>query len=303
MGIGTISSILVLAGYAQGYQVRFCDKKGLAIRNGGVYAHVTYSKTDNQISPIIPYGKADLLLGLDILEAVRGIDSKAPFRVAAPDLTTAVVNTAKTDTVTTLIGQDSFEIADLEKSIRTYTKTDEYFGANLFEVSERLLGKQSLRKHHADRRGIPAWAASTRIRPHSISVENGWRNRPILASNQRAFDIGRRIAIDADIYSAAPNQQGYKSLLRQKCGMLEKRWRGDVLAGEYEKLVQEAVEEMGLDEETNRGLALRVYDLIQFERPELCPPIHRKDSAYLCQGIVVQRVFEPPNPQSSTCTR
>ncbi|MDE0186283.1 MAG: thiamine pyrophosphate-dependent enzyme [Candidatus Poribacteria bacterium] len=264
MGIGTISSILVLAGYAQGYQVRFCDKKGLAIRNGGVYAHVTYSKTDNQISPIIPYGKANLLLGLDILEAVRGIDAKAPFRVAAPDLTAAIVNTAKTDTVTTLIGKDSFEIADLENSIRAYTITDEYFGANLFEVSERLLGNNLYANIML--LGVAFQRGQLPLELDHIQSALTWVAKPSdLASNQRAFDIGRRIAIDADAFAVAPKRQGYKSLLRQKCEILEKRWRGEGLAGEYEKLVQEAVEAMGLDEKTNRGLALRVYDLIQFE--------------------------------------
>ncbi len=264
MGIGTISSILVLAGYTQGYQVQFCDKKGLAIRNGGVYAHVTYSKTDNQISPIIPYGKADLLLGLDILEAVRGIDPKAPFRIATPDGTTAIVNTAKTDTVTTLIGKDSFEVADLEDSIRTYTKTDEYFGADLFEISERLLGN----KLYANIMLLGV-AFQRRLLPlelDSIQSALKWVAKPSdLASNQRAFDLGRRIAMDAEVFSVALKQQGYKALLREKCGILAKRRRGEVLAGEYEKLVQEAVETMELDEMTNRSLALRVYDLVQFE--------------------------------------
>lgn len=264
MGIGTISSILVLAGYAQGYQVQFCDKKGLAIRNGGVYAHVTYSRTDNQISPIIPYGKADLLLGLDILEAVRGIDAKAPFRIATPDGTTAVVNTAKTDTVTTLIGKDGFEIADLEKSIRAYTKTGEYFGANLFEISERLLGNNLYANIML--LGAAFQRGQLPLELDQIQSALKWVARPSdLASNQRAFDIGRQIALDEDVFSAAPKQQGYKSLLREKCGVLAKRWRGEVLAGEYEKLVQEAVGTMELDEKANRGLALRVYDLIQFE--------------------------------------
>ena len=264
MGIGTISSILVLAGYAQGYQVQFCDKKGLAIRNGGVYAHVTYSKTDNQISPIIPYGKADLLLGLDILEAVRGIDAKAPFRIATPDGTAAVVNTAKTDTVTTLIGKDSFEVADLEKSLRAYTKTSEYFGANLFEVSERLLGN----KLYANIMLLGAAFQRGQLPLELDRIQSAlkWVAKPSdLESNQRAFDIGRRLAIDADVFSEAPKRRGYKELLREKCGILAKQRRGEALAGEYEKLVQEAVETMELDEKTNRSLALRVYDLIQFE--------------------------------------
>ena len=121
---------------------RFFDKKGLAIRNGGVYTNLIYSKTAVELSPIIPYGKADLLIGMDMLEAVRGLDPQAGFRVAAPDRTVAIVNTAKTDTVTTLIGQDDFKLADLEKWLRRYTDADAYFGADVFEISERFLGNK-----------------------------------------------------------------------------------------------------------------------------------------------------------------
>ena len=73
MGIGTMSKVLVVAGYLQGYNVTFCDRKGLAIRNGSVYTHIAYTQSDVHVSPMIPYGKADLLLGLDILEAVVGL--------------------------------------------------------------------------------------------------------------------------------------------------------------------------------------------------------------------------------------
>ena len=96
-------------GILQGYDVTFCDRKGLAIRNGGVYTHITYTQPGVHASPMIPYGKADLLLGLDILEAVRGITAQSLFRVASPDRTAALVNTAKTETISTLIGKDDFD--------------------------------------------------------------------------------------------------------------------------------------------------------------------------------------------------
>ena len=264
MGIGTISRVLVLAGQAQGYQVQFCDKKGLAIRNGGVYTHVTYATVANQISPIIPYGKADLLIGMDILEAVRGTDTNAPFRIAAPDRTVAIVNTAKTDTMTTLIGKDHFEIPDLEKSLQTYTKADEYFGIDLFEISERLLENKlyanTMLLGIAFQRGLLPLDLEVIQSALKLAV------RPAdLASNQRAFEIGRTLAIDPDAFSTAPQWQTYKRLLREKCTILAKKWRGEALARAYEVLVQQAVDILGLDEETHRGLALRVYDLIQFE--------------------------------------
>src|SRR5258707_5467774 len=86
MGIGVVGAILVRAGHKQGYRVVFADKKGLAIRNGGVYSQITFVKDDvitggTGVSPVnseaqkhgrdahatcypttghIPYGRADL---------------------------------------------------------------------------------------------------------------------------------------------------------------------------------------------------------------------------------------------------
>ena len=45
MGIGVVGAILVRAGHKEGYRVVFQDKKGLAIRNGGVYSQITFVQT------------------------------------------------------------------------------------------------------------------------------------------------------------------------------------------------------------------------------------------------------------------
>ncbi len=283
MGVGTISKVLVLAGQAQGYHVRFFDKKGLAIRNGGVYTNLIYSKTEAELSPIIPYGKADLLVGMDMLEAVRGLDAKAGFRVATPDRTAAIVNTAKTDTVTTLIGQDDFELADLEKWLRTYTDADAYFGANLFEVSERFLEN----KLYANMMllGVAFQRGHLPLELETIQSALKLVVRPAdLETNQRAFDIGRRVAIDPEAFAVGPQWETYKTLLREKCESLARKRRGEVLAHKYEVLVQQTVGKLELDDETNRQFALYVYDLIQFENLEYArlyvekiKQIHSKD--------------------------
>ena len=264
MGIGTISKILVVAGHIQGYHVQFCDKKGLAIRNGGVYTHVIYSKTDNHISPLIPYGKADLLLGLDILEAVRGIDPKAGFSVASPDQTAAIVNTAKTETVRSLIGKDGFEVANLEEWLRLYTKTDEYVGANLFDVAEKHLGS----KLYANIMllGVAFQRALIPIELGTIQLALKQMVKPSdLESNLRAFEIGRRLAVHPAAFVETLEKKPYKHTVHEKCQILTKRWRGRSIARDYSALVQSAVDTMQLDDETNHGLAMRVYDLIQFD--------------------------------------
>ncbi len=268
MGIGTISKILVVAGYLQGYDVHFCDRKGLAIRNGGVYTHVTYTNSGQKISPIIPYGKADLVLGLDILEAVRGISAESVFRVASSGRTDSVVNTAKTDTVRSLIGEDNFEIDDLEDTIKENTKT--YFGVNLFDVSEQLFGTKLYANIMllgvAFQRGLMPIA----LEPIQIALKQMVR-RSDLQQNMNAFEVGRYLAVseNADIIQSNIKSdvlnQTYQQTQEEKKSILSNKFRGKLLANSYVSLVENIVDKLNLDETTNRSIAIYIYDLIQFE--------------------------------------
>ena len=127
MGINTISAIIAVAGAKQGYTVRFTNKKGLAIRNGGVYSHVSFTKDERVISQLTPYGHADLLLGLDILEAVRGLDPNGTGRVGSPQRTTAVVETGKRETILSMIGRDHFDTDHLEDMLRALYQSRHVF--------------------------------------------------------------------------------------------------------------------------------------------------------------------------------
>src|SRR6185312_14848701 len=155
MGIGVVNAILVRAGHKEGYRVIFSDKKGLAIRNGGVYSQITFVNDDGEedaetrrrgdavtntnadatpgspvpASPcprvpaslsttgVIPYGKADLLFGVDILEAARATDPREQFRIASPDRTCAVLNSYRQPTVYTLLGKQDFDPEVLREDI------------------------------------------------------------------------------------------------------------------------------------------------------------------------------------------
>ncbi|MCB1127647.1 MAG: 2-oxoacid:acceptor oxidoreductase family protein, partial [Verrucomicrobiae bacterium] len=143
MGIGTATAIMVLAGHREGYQVRFCDKKGLAIRNGGVYSMLTYATEGAPFtSNIIPYGKADLIIGVDLLEAVRALDPSTNQRVGSPARTAAVVNNHKTPTILTVLGRDDFDVDSLEQDLRRHTRPEAYFSCNVSELSEAFFGTQ-----------------------------------------------------------------------------------------------------------------------------------------------------------------
>ena len=266
MGIGTISKVLVVAGYLQGYDVTFCDRKGLAIRNGGVYTHIAYTQPGVHASPMIPYGKADLLLGLDILEAVRGITPRSLFRVASPDRTAAVVNTAKTETITTLIGKDDFDPDTLEETLQAHTKPEAYFGIDLFTVSEQLFSNKlyanmMLLGTAFQRRLIPL-----ELEPLHLALKQMVPHAD-LETNMKAFNVGRRLALDSQqLADEVPRQSSYVEMLSEKRQILERKRGGKRLAERYVTLVKGAVETMDVDSDNiHRLLALYVYDLVQFE--------------------------------------
>ena len=69
-GIGLLSAALSQACLAAGHAVRGCDTHGLAQRGGTVVSHIRLG--DGVFTPLVPEGEADLVVGLERLEALRG---------------------------------------------------------------------------------------------------------------------------------------------------------------------------------------------------------------------------------------
>jgi indolepyruvate ferredoxin oxidoreductase len=272
MGIGLATATLVRAAYKQDYDVIFCDKKGLAIRNGGVYSQITFKpRGSNHSSNIIPYGKADVIIGVDILEAVRSLDPTVPQRVGSPDYTTAIINTHKQPTILTLLGRDDFNPAALEEIIRRCTKGDAYFGFNASEVSERLFGTQLYA--NVIMLGI---AFQRGLLP--LTMDNiEWALRATVGSaadeNLKAFNVGRKIVLAPRDVAAAAGQLAaieqaatYEQVVADKADILSRTRRsGAALAAAYRDLVARAAEHIRVDVDSLRDMALRVYDLIQYD--------------------------------------
>ena len=281
MGIGTISKILVVAGHLQGYGVTFCDRKGLAIRNGGVYTHVTYSQLGVPVAPIIPYGKADLVLGLDILEAVRGIDANSLFRVASPECTAAVVNTAKTETMSTLIGKDEFDIETLEAALKANTNAAAYFGEDLFAISEQLFGNKVYANMMILGTAFQRGLIPLELEPIHLALKQMVRPAD-LETNLKAFNVGRQLAVNnqkswgTGARAPVEGQQDYAALLAAKREILQRKDNQGLgklylfrarerLAQDYQSLVESTVATLNIDDDTHRTLALYLYDMVQFQ--------------------------------------
>jgi len=265
MGIGVATSILVRAGFKQGYHVLFADKKGLAIRNGGVYSQIVFSPPDTPVSQIIPYGQADLLLGIDMLEAGRAIDPNLPFRVCSPQHTAAVLNTELAPTTAMLLGKESFQADELLEDIAQRSRPDAFLAINVTKLCERLLAtKQHMNMAllgAAFQKGfIPVsednmrWAIQHTIRRDS-------------RKNLRAFNLGRKLVARPEVFSKPGPQETLARAVRDRAVILERtRWGGRGLSRAYKLRCFKTLRNCrGLNKQTMRDLAVRIYDLIQYQ--------------------------------------
>lgn len=297
MGIGTATSLLVYAGQHEGYHVQFSDKKGLAIRNGGVFSQLVFSKQgvspegDLPAAMTVGYGKADLLLGLDPLEAVRAIDPRNVFRVASRAHTAAVINTDRTPTVRMLIGRDDFRIDDLERMLRQATRPDSYFSARITSLCERIFGT----KLYANITMLGV-AYQRGLIPVSLeAMKEGIRKtiRADFKKNLRAFDLGRKLVSHPELFgereqpASVPGVSPAVSLartVREKAAYLNmhllgtralrsevpraagrRRLADTKLARTYKHLVYTTLRACReLDRRIMQDIAVRVYDLIQW---------------------------------------
>ncbi len=256
MGIGSSTGVLVRAALKHGYHVTFCDKKGLAIRNGGVYSQITFSTRKKVVSPLLPYGKADLLLGMDILEAARGLDPRFTFRVGSPERTHSVVNTHKTHTILSLMGKEDFSPAVLSKIFQKYTL--DYFGADLSDIAEHYLGNKvfvniillgvAFQKGH-----LPL-----NLKEMTDAIKESFAPRAA-DYNIRAFHLGRDVVVHPERYNAEV-RLGLRETIEKKAVYLK-----GGRAKAYKEQCEIFLNAWDGDEETKVQFAIRLYDLFQFE--------------------------------------
>ncbi len=96
---GAATSVLVRAGEAMGFDVHVVSGPSIGAE---AWAQILFTRPlrearDDTICPGIPYGEADLLLGVDPVETVRAIGPDPELRVATPGRTAIVAQTVRAD--------------------------------------------------------------------------------------------------------------------------------------------------------------------------------------------------------------
>ena len=263
-GIGTATSILVRAGHKEGHDVIFLDKKGLAIRGGGVISQVVYNITKQPITAIVPYGKADLLIGIDVLEAARAIDPKGRGRFASPQRTAAVINTAKFATIRGIMGQEDYDVDPLERTIRAHTRRDDYLARNISEICQRYLGN----KIYANimMLGFAFQKGLIPISMHSMAWAIKDTIRTDFRKNLYAFNMGRKLVVDPDLFQGPPKRTGWRSTLEDKCRHTIRRYRsGETMADQLRELAATTLAALTpLADDLKRDLIVRMYDCMRW---------------------------------------
>jgi indolepyruvate ferredoxin oxidoreductase len=271
MGIGVVGAILVRAGHKEGYHVAFQDKKGLAIRNGGVFSQITFvnqpetAASAPATSGSIPYGKADLLLGIDVLEAARAIDPREQFRVAAPENTAAVLNLHKQPTVYTLLGKEDFDPEALREEILEHCNPHLSYAANWSDICERRLGSKQF--VNILMLGVAYQLGLIPVSTRSVAWAIKDTIRRDHRKNVKAFNIGRKLALEPHALPKKPQPETWEQLVTNKIRVFRKtRFWGGITSRRYEKLVVSSIKQMrSLPDQAKYDLALRIYDLVQYQ--------------------------------------
>ncbi len=286
MGLGVATSILVRAGHKEGYRVIFLDKKGLAIRNGGTLSQVVYKMDDQPVTALVPYGKADLLLGIDVLEAARALDPTGRSRVASRDRTAAVVNTDKIPTIAGLMGREDFDVAELERLIRDNTRGDDYLARNISRICERYLGS----KLYANimMLGFAFQKGLIPVSMHSMAWAIKDTIRADFRKNLYAFNMGRKLVEQPDLFQGPPRRTDWRDVLEDRCRWTVRRYAaGQRLADELRALAARTVTALDeLAESAKRDVVVRLYDCMRWggmdyaqRYADAVAQTHRRDSA------------------------
>lgn len=271
MGIGTATAVLVMAAKKEGWRALFCDKKGLAIRNGGVYSMLTFTRPDAPYtSNVIPYGKADLILGVDLLEALRALDPKSFQRIGSQDRTSIIVNSHRTPTILQLLGQEEWNFEAIENQLKDWAQPGQYFSADVSQVSEALFGSKLY--SNIMLMGCAYQMGKIPLRLESVEGAITEAMGPGAKDNLKAFHVGRALVADPQKVMVAAQifhePDTFEEVVQDKKAILGNiKRKGPQLAAAYEALIQPIKEDWKGPKETLRDLAYRIYDLIQFDSP------------------------------------
>ncbi len=177
-GVTLLARILGNAAIKEGLSVRIGEVYGASQRGGSVVSHIRFG--ENAFSPIIPNGRADVLLGLEVSEAARRIRALKPNGLV-------ILNVYKIDPVEVKTGLSEYpSISRLVNAFKLIT--DQIITVNATDIATDL---GDVRLSNIVLLGV---LAGLSVLPISIKTlrQSIWGNVPLAMRNlnMKAFKIG-----------------------------------------------------------------------------------------------------------------
>lgn len=174
-GLITLTMIIAEAAMIQGYDVKTSELHGLSQRGGSVQTHIRFGK--KVYSPLITSAKADLIIGLEISEALRNVSF-------ANSRTVLLVNEYQ------LVYPGSLKNDEIVKKIKSLFKGRKYL-IPASEICEKELKKEVLSGTYL--LGYASYKRIIPLKPESVlkaisKVAPG----KYLEINKKAFELARK---------------------------------------------------------------------------------------------------------------
>ena len=284
-GVMSCSRVLAVAGGIMGYDVQFLNEQGMIVRSESTYSQLLFTRRDAPeakagrtsemaksgptATAAVSGGGADLILGIDLLEAARSVDGREGMGVALPEHTAAIVNTATPQTTRSVMGLDRIDCGSLEAVLQRTTHPMRYTGFNVNDLCQRTLGSTQY---------APTMLLGIAYQRGYLPVTLGSIQQAIMSQFEgdvrntfRAFDMGRKIA---RIDSPSHEQTEHKSdtarrAIRRKISALRSRfrvgWRRQRQARQLRILLRQmlrATNTAQLDDALVRDIVIRAYDCL-----------------------------------------
>ena len=194
-----------------------------------------------------------------------------------------MLNTYRQPTVNTLLGKQDFDPEALRRRSSSRCRPEHSYAQNLSELCEQRLGSKLYANIMMLGAGLPARADPGVGRSIAWAIKDSIRREH--RKNLKAFNIGRKLALEPRALPSKPEPVTWEQLVTNKSRILR---RTRISAGPwpcFEKLVQGAMKQMrNLPEQAKYDLALRIYDLMQYQNAayakryiELVRGVYRRD--------------------------
>lgn len=268
MGVASLTAVVVRAAHREGYWVQFCDRNGLAIRNGSVVSQIVFypkpiQGEDPPITPIGNYGEGDLILGLDPLETARIIDPGGRYRVGSPQKTALILNETLTQTVRSLLGKDSLDFPEIEKKILSRIDPKRYMRFPFAELSEEYFDNKLYSN-------LMVFGASFQAGFLPFSLESiEWAIQETLGKrspvNIEAFSLGRALVANSSLAFAPPDQEENPSLVQHWNGFIDQLQKSKKKEAQKLWKWNSEISSFPLDKPTLEAFSLRLKNIYLYE--------------------------------------